>query len=147
MTQSTPSASTVIPGLRYRDALAMIDWLCRAFGFERQAVYATPDGVVMHAQLTLGGGMVMIGSVDSGTSASTLLTQPDAIGGAETQAPYLVVADIDGAYARATRAGGTMVAELEAKPYGGKGFTCRDPEGHVWHVGDFDPWVRPASSP
>jgi hypothetical protein len=45
--------STVIPGLRYRNAMAMIEWLCQAFGFEKQAVYAGPDGAVMHSQLTL----------------------------------------------------------------------------------------------
>ena len=31
--------STVIPCLRYRDAVAAIDWLCEVFGFEKQAVY------------------------------------------------------------------------------------------------------------
>ena len=44
--------STVIPTLSYRDAPAMIDWLCDAFGFEQQAVYADGD-VVLHAQLDL----------------------------------------------------------------------------------------------
>lgn len=49
----TPAPSTIIPTLRYRDAHAAIDWLCRAFGFERHAVYADGD-VVHHAQLTFG---------------------------------------------------------------------------------------------
>ncbi|MGD0842093.1 MAG: VOC family protein [Candidatus Acidiferrales bacterium] len=132
--------STVIPGLRYRNAKAMIEWLVAAFGFEKQAVYAGPNGVVMHAELTFGNGMIMIGSVDNGTAASNLLKQPDEIGGAETQAPYLVVSDIDALYARAKAAGARMVADLETKEYGGKAFTCADPEGHIWHVGTFDPW-------
>lgn len=56
--------ATVIPALRYRDALAAIDWLIQAFGFEKQAVYLAPDNTtVMHAQLTFGNGMVMLGSV------------------------------------------------------------------------------------
>jgi uncharacterized glyoxalase superfamily protein PhnB len=132
--------STVIPGLRYRNAKAMIEWLVASFGFEKQAVYAGPNGVVMHAELTFGNGMIMIGSVDNGTAASNLLKQPDEIGGAETQAPYLVVSDIDALYARAKAAGARMVADLETKEYGGKAFTCADPEGHIWHVGTFDPW-------
>jgi hypothetical protein len=81
--------STVIPGLRYRNAMAMIEWLCRAFRFEKQAVYAGPDGVVMHSQLTFGNGMIMVGSVDNRTPGSNMLKQPDEIGGAETQTPYL----------------------------------------------------------
>jgi uncharacterized glyoxalase superfamily protein PhnB len=132
--------STVIPGLRYRNAKAMIDWLCGAFGFEKQAVYAGPDGTVMHAQLTFGNGMIMVGSVKNGTPLSNLEKQPDEIGGAETQAPYLVVTDIDGLYASAKMAGARIVTDLEEKNHGGKAFSCSDPEGHVWHVGTFDPW-------
>jgi uncharacterized glyoxalase superfamily protein PhnB len=134
--------STVIPGLRYRDALTMIDWLCRTFGFEKQAVYAGADGMVMHAQLTFGNGMIMVGSVMNGTPSSAMMKQPDEIGGAETQSPYLIVSDIDDIYARAKKAGARMLLDLEEKDYGGKGFTCSDPEGHVWHVGTYDPWDK-----
>ena len=133
----------MIPGLRYRNARAMIDWLCKVFGFERQAVHAGPGDIVMHAQLTLGGGMIMIGSVGSETPASALLRQPDEVGGAETQAPYLVVSDIEAVHARAKAAGARMLIGLEDRGYGGKAFTCADPEGHVWHVGTFDPWAPP----
>jgi len=132
--------STVIPGLRYRDALAMIDWLCRVFGFEKKAVYADPNGVVMHSELTFGNGMIMVGSVTSGTPSSKMMKQPDEIGGAETQASYLVVAEIDAIYERAKAAGARMLMDLEEKEYGGKAFSCSDPEGHVWHVGTYDPW-------
>jgi len=132
--------SSVIPGLRYRKAKTMIDWLCDAFGFEKQAVYVGPGDIVMHAQLTFGNGMIMIGSVDNRTAASKLLKQPDEIGGAETQSPCLIVSDIDAIYARAEGAGAKMVVDLEEKEHGGKAFTCMDPEGHVWHVGSYDPW-------
>jgi len=132
--------STVIPGLRYRNATTMIDWLCEAFGFEKQVVYAGPGDIVMHAQLTFGNGMIMIGSVDNRTAASKLFKQPDEIGGAETQSPSLIVSDIDAIYARAKHAGAKMVTDLEEKQQGGKAFTCTDPEGHIWHVGTYDPW-------
>jgi len=137
--------ATVIPGLRYRNAKAMIEWLVEAFGFEKQAIHEGANGVVMHAQLIFGNGMIMIGSVDNGTPSSKLLKQPDEIGGAETQTPYLVVADIDALYAGAKAAGAKMVMDLEEKEYGGKAFSCVDPEGHVWHVGTYDPWeAQPA---
>jgi uncharacterized glyoxalase superfamily protein PhnB len=61
MEHAATTTSTIIPCLRYRDALAAIDWLCRAFGFKRHAVYA--DGAtVHHAQLGFGNGMIMLGS-------------------------------------------------------------------------------------
>jgi uncharacterized glyoxalase superfamily protein PhnB len=132
--------STVIPGLRYRNAKTMIDWLCKAFGFEKQVVYAGPDGVVMHSQLTFGNGMIMVGSVANVTPVSNLLKQPDEIGGAETQSSYLVVSDIDAFYASAKLGGAKMLIDLDEKEHGGKAFTCSDPEGHIWNVGTFDPW-------
>ena len=55
--------STVIPGLRYRDAPAAIDWLVRVFGFEKHLVVPGNNGSIEHAQLSLGGGMIMLGSV------------------------------------------------------------------------------------
>lgn len=135
--------STIIPGLRYRNALSMIEWLCKAFGFEKQAVYLGPNNAVMHSQLTFGNGMIMIGSVDNGTPSSKSMKQPDEIGGAETQTPYLIVSDIEVVYANAKTAGAKITMELEEKDYGGKGFTCIDPEGHVWHFGTYDPWEAP----
>ena len=132
--------STVIPGLRYRDAVTMIDWLSRAFGFEKHAVYMGKNETVAHAQMTFGNGMIMLGSVDSGTPSSALLRQPVEIGGAETQSPYLVVSDCEALYAKAKAAGAEIISELEKKDYGGSGFTCRDPEGHIWHFGSYDPW-------
>jgi len=135
--------SSVIPALRYRNAKAMIDWLCAAFGFEKQAIYEAPGGVVMHAQLTFGNGMIMIGGVDNSTASGKLFKQPDEIGGAETQSSCLVASDIDAMYASAKRAGAKMLMDLEEKPFGGKSFTCSDPEGHIWYVGSFDPWEAP----
>ncbi len=132
--------STVIPGLRYRDAPAAIEWLCRAFGFEKQAVYANPDGSIAHAQLTFGNGMIMLGSTTNGTPSSALIRQPDEVG-AETQSPCLIVSDCDGIYQTAKAAGAVMVMDIADMDYGGRAFTCRDPEGHIWSVGSYDPWV------
>ena len=59
--------ATIIPGFRYVDAVGAIDFLCKAFGFERHAVYAddADPALIHHAQLTLGDGMVMLGSARS----------------------------------------------------------------------------------
>lgn len=132
--------STIIPCLRYRDALAAIDWLCEVFGFEKQAVYTNPDGSVAHAQLTLGGGMLMIGSVVADSEWGKLIRQPDDIGGDETQSPYLVVADADQVYERALKRDAEIVIDIKFEDYGGRGFSCRDLEGRLWSIGTYDPW-------
>ncbi len=133
------TTATVVPCLRYRDAPAAIEWLCRAFGFEAQLVVPGANGTVAHAQLRFGNGMIMLGSaVDS--EYGRLMTQPDQIGGAETQAAYLVVSDADAVRAQAEAAGASFVIDIKDEDYGGRGFTCRDLEGHLWNVGTYDPW-------
>jgi uncharacterized glyoxalase superfamily protein PhnB len=130
--------SNVIPALRYQDPRAMIEWLCATLGFERQAVYED-GGEVVHAQLTFGNGMIMIGPAGRVTEASPFFRQPDEIGGAETQSPCLIVTDCDALYTQAKAAGAKILNDLEEKDYGGKAFSCADPEGHIWHIGTYDP--------
>jgi len=132
--------ATVIPCLRYRDAPAAIEWLCRAFGFEKHLVVPNEDGTIAHAQLSFGNGMIMLGSVVE-SEFGRLMKQPDEIGGAETQTAYVIVSDADAVYARAKAAGATIVMEIKDEDYGGRGFTCRDPEGHLWSFGTYDPWA------
>ena len=140
MAEST-TRSTVIPGMTYRDCPAAIGWLCRVFGFEKHAVYPGPNNTVMHAELTLAGsGMIMLGSVNDGPY-SHYNKHPDQIGGVETHSVSLIVKDSDAVYARAKAAGAEMLFDIETKPYGGRGFTCRDLEGRIWNVGTYDPWL------
>jgi uncharacterized glyoxalase superfamily protein PhnB len=135
------ATATVMPCLRYRNAPAAIEWLCGAFGFEKQAIYPNEDGTIAHAQLTFGNGMIMLGSVpERETAWGELIKQPDEIGGAETQSPYLVVADPDALYARAKAAGARIIVEIKDEDYGGRGFSCYDLEGHLWNFGSYDPW-------
>ncbi|QWP76339.1 VOC family protein [Lysobacter sp. K5869] len=135
------AGSTIIPCLRYRDAHAAIDWLCRAFGFAKHAVYA--DGaVVHHAQLSYGAGMIMLGSVDPDNESewSKRIVQPDEIGGRETQACCVIVDDADEHYARARAAGAQIVVAVADQDYGGRAYTCRDLEGRLWWFGTYNPW-------
>lgn len=57
------TTSTMISGMRYRDAPKAIEWLCDVLGFEKHLVVPNDDGTIAHAQLTFGNGMIMLGSV------------------------------------------------------------------------------------
>jgi uncharacterized glyoxalase superfamily protein PhnB len=133
--------STVIPAHRYRNAPAAIDWLCQVFGFERRAVYEGENGTIAHAELTLGGGMIMLGSQKDDEYSSSFKT-PEELGGVETRSVYLVVVDADAAYARAVTAGGVVIRPLQDTPYGSREFAVKDLEGHSWSAGTYDPWVK-----
>ena len=133
--------ATVIPSLRYRDASKAIEWLCQTFGFEKQLIVPNDDGTIAHAQLSFGNGMIMLGSVlEKETEFGRLIKQPDEIGGFETQSAYVVVSDADEIYRRAKAAGAEIVIEIKDEDYGGRVFSCRDPEGRLWNIGTYDPW-------
>ena len=133
------SSSTIIPGHRYRDAAAAIDWLCKVLGFERHAVYEGEDGTIAHAELTLGGGMIMLGT-GKDDEFSRSFKSPLELGGIETRTVYIVVPDADAAHARALAAGAEVIRPLHETPYGSREFGVKDPEGHTWIAGTYDPW-------
>lgn len=141
------NGSAVIPGLNYRDAHAAMAWLERVLGFERRAVYTGPDNVVQHAELSLGNGMVMLGSVKSDGPHSHLMATPAEAGGRVTSGMYIVVPDCGPVWESARAAGAEVVRQLETMSYGGQSFSVRDPEGYLWSVGEYDPWtaVEPAA--
>ena len=134
------TTATVIPTMRYYDAATAIEWLCEAFGFEKHLVVPGEDGTVVHAQLIFGNGMVMLGSALE-SEFDNLQKPPSSLGGAVSQSPYIIVEDADKHYARAVAAGAEIVMEIKDEDYGGRDYSCRDPEGHVWNFGSYDPWA------
>jgi uncharacterized glyoxalase superfamily protein PhnB len=138
-----PVRPAIIPTLLYEDAPAAITFLCKAFGFEKRAVFAddTDPNVIQHAQLVLDGNMIMLSTY--GKSEYTALAGLKTVGqaGGNTQIPYIVIDAVDGHAARARAAGADIFMEPTAQDYGGSNYSARDPEGNVWSFGDYDPWA------
>jgi uncharacterized glyoxalase superfamily protein PhnB len=126
--------SRLVPALRYRNVPAAIDWLCGAFGFERHDVVTAVDGTILHARLMFGNDMILILPVrdDSGVAS------PAGEAGAAMQSCYFVVDDADMHYQHA-KASGAEILDITEYDYGGRGYSCRDPEGHLWNFGTYDP--------
>ncbi len=131
--------ATIIPTMRYKNTGKAIEWLCAAFGFEKHLVVPGDDGSITHAQLTFGNGMIMLGPMLDNEFGKVLQPpkSPDFI---NTQSAYIVVKDIDEHYTRAVPAGAEIILDVEDADYGGRGYTCRDPEGVVWNFGSYNPW-------
>lgn len=142
---TTRHASPICATMRYQDAPAAIDWLCRAFGFERRLVVPDEAGGIAHAQLVFRGGMVMLASARD-DAFGRRMAPPSATGGVTTQGVYVVVDDADAHHARATAAGAKVVYALKDEDYGGRGYACLDPEGHLWSFGTYDPWADAVSA-
>jgi uncharacterized glyoxalase superfamily protein PhnB len=133
------AAPTVYPALRYRDAKAAIAFLKDAFGFTEVAVHEGEGGVVHHAELAYGNGMVMLGSAQNdsefGRAAKDL--GPSSV--------YVVVQDADVHHARAVAAGAEVVMPLTDQDYGSRDYTARDPEGNLWSFGTYLPQIPPTA--
>jgi uncharacterized glyoxalase superfamily protein PhnB len=127
------TTATVIPALQYQDAPAAIDFLCKAFGFEKKAVYEGEVGSIAHAELTLGNGMVMLGSAKE-TDYGRLLVRPHQVGGV-TMSTYCIVADPDAHFARAKAAGAEITREPVTQDYG----AAHDSD--AFHMGLGDLWL------
>jgi uncharacterized glyoxalase superfamily protein PhnB len=136
------ASATVMPTVRYRDVPAAVDWLCTAFGMEVHRAVPGEDGAPRYAELRFGGNLLMIAPIED-TPFGRLMVQPDEIGGVETQICYLHVADVALHYARAKAAGAEIVLDIEDEANSGRGYSCRDPEGHLWNFGTYHPWHRP----
>ena len=134
------SRSSVIPTMRYYDAPAAIEWLCKAFGFEKHLVVPDDQNGIAHAQLTLGNGMIMLGSARDDRFGK-MVRPPRDVDGVCTGSVSVTVADADAHYRRAVDAGAEILMDIVDADYGGRGYTCRDPEGHIWSFGTYDPWA------
>ena len=132
-------SSTSSVALRYRDVGAASNWLCAAFGFQKHLVATSENGVVHYAQLTFGDAMLMLAQFRD-TAFDKYMKQPDEIGGAETQSCYFRVSDADAHCARAKASGAEIIVDLQDDDFGGRSYACRDPEGHIWNFGTYDPW-------
>ncbi|HEY4080723.1 MAG TPA: VOC family protein [Burkholderiaceae bacterium] len=140
-------SAAMIPCLRYADAPAAITWLVRAFGFEIHLVVPDEKGGIAHAQLIWrdakrGDAMIMLSTAQPLTEFGQLMVQPIACDRRSTQTPYLVVDAIDAHCDRAAAAGAEMAMPIADQDYGGRGYACRDIEGHLWCFGSYDPWVQ-----
>jgi uncharacterized glyoxalase superfamily protein PhnB len=118
-------------GVFYKAPWAALDWLEKAFGFERSMVITGPEGNLGHSEMRFGDGLVYVGSEWADYTAS-----PASAGGKNTQSIHVQLKDgIDAHCARARAAGAVILQEPADQFYGDRTYRARDPEGHVWTFG------------
>ena len=116
----------ISPYLNYEDTGAMIDWLAGAFGLVERHRLAGPDGAVVHAEMALEEGLVMMGSPGGDFRNPKRLGQV-------TQSLYAYIDDLDAHCVRAREAGAEIIEEPSDQPYGDRRYGACDPEGHHWY--------------
>ena len=120
--------ASLTAGVFYRDPWKALDFLERAFGFERTMVLSDRAGKLVHAQVRLGDGSVTLGG-----EWAEFIASPASIGGKNTQAMYVhLPAGLDEHCQRARAAGAAIQQEPQDQFYGDRTYRARDPEGHLW---------------
>ncbi|HEY3777755.1 MAG TPA: VOC family protein [Rhizomicrobium sp.] len=121
----------LIAGVFYRDPWAALEWLEKAFGFERSMVITDKDGKLAHAEMRFGDGILNVGA-----EWAEFIASPAAVGGKNTQTLHIHLAeDVEPHCARARAAGAVILQEPADQFYGDRTYRARDPEGHVWTFG------------
>ena len=122
--------NTITPYLIVTDAAGLITFMTQAFGAEEKARYLTPDGRIMHAQVSIGDSPVEL--ADGGGPYPPRVT-----------ALHLYVPDADVAYQRAVEAGATSVFEPADREYGDREAGVKDLTGNHWYIATHK--LRPGS--
>ena len=117
----------------YDDPAAAIDWLCTAFGFKVRIKVEGEGGAIVHSELELEGGLIMVGAASRDKASGS----PRSHGGINTQRLMAFVDDVDAHCAHARASGAKILEEPSVHDYGEEYWTDRsyeaeDPEGHRW---------------
>ena len=110
----------------------VINFLKQAFGAQEIAKYASPDGVVHHAQIRVGDSVVEMGEAHGKYPPMPTMF-------------YLYVPDCDAVYQRALQAGATSIAEPVDQPYGDRSGGVKDAFGNQWYIATHIEDVAPQS--
>ena len=132
MTDTATETSTnagIQPYICVSPAVEAIAWYRDVFGAVETIRYTGDDGRIGHAEITIGGAVVML----SDPYPELEVVSPRELGGTPVTL-HLVVPDVDAVYARAVDRGGRATGAPEYKSYGARSFTMLDPFGHRWMV-------------
>lgn len=99
----------------------VINFLKRAFGAREIAKYASPDGVVQHAEIRVGSSMVEMGEAHGKYAPMAAMF-------------YLYVPDVDRTYNSALAAGATSMSPPTDQPYGDRSAGVKDAFGNQWYI-------------
>lgn len=129
--------ATIIAHLIVNEGPKALDFYKKAFGAEILGVHKTPDGRVMHAELSVGGARLMLADEFPGCGSAKTL------GGSPVVLNLYVQEDVDDLFNQAVGAGGTVVMPLANQFWGDRYGQIKDPFGHLWALGQHVEDVAP----
>lgn len=122
----------VIPHIMVDDAAAAIDFYQRAFGAHEDFRVDAPGGGVLHAEITVGRSVLMLGDVSVDEAEAASFAAPVSLGGGTSVTLHVFVPDVDALAERAAAAGAEILQPPTDMFHGDRTVILRDPSGHMW---------------
>lgn len=122
----------VIPHIMVDDASAAIGFYERAFGAREEFRLDAPGGGILHAEISIGPSVLMLGDASVGAAEAGSFAAPAALGGGTTVTLHVFVADVDALAERAEAAGAQVLQPPTDMFHGDRTVILKDPSGHVW---------------
>lgn len=122
----------VVPHIMVDDAAAAIDFYQRAFGAREEFRIDGPGGGVLHAEITIGRSVLMLGDGSLEEAEAGSFTSPASLGGGTSVALHVFVPDVDSLAERAEAAGAEILQPPTDMFHGDRTVILKDPSGHMW---------------
>ncbi|GAB7110927.1 VOC family protein [Streptomyces phaeofaciens JCM 4814] len=122
----------VIPHIMVDDAAAAIDFYQRAFGAREDFRIDAPGGGILHAEITIGRSVLMLGDAGAGEAEAASFAAPTSLGGRTSVTLHVFVPDVDALAERAEAAGAEIVQPPTDMFHGDRTVILKDPSGHLW---------------
>jgi PhnB protein len=119
----------VSPYLVVEGAARAIDFYTQVFGMTERMRMPGPDDTVGHAELELGGSLIMLADEFPDMGA----VSPKTVGGTPVSIS-IYVDDVDATVDRAVESGATVLRPVQDQFYGDRVGQIEDPFGHHWHI-------------
>src|SRR5579872_2340131 len=127
-----PRMDPIVPEICVHNGTMALDFYHKAFGAQEAARMTTPQGKLIHGDLTIGGHRLFVidefDSEEGGTCRS-----PRTLGGTGVRL-NLEVEDADETVERAVRAGAKVMMPVQEMFWGARYGKIIDPFGHEWGI-------------
>jgi uncharacterized glyoxalase superfamily protein PhnB len=127
----------VIPMIAYRDGIAALEWLARAFGFQERRRMQSPDGTLTHGEMAAGSGMIILATPTPDYEGPEMHREHCEPARRWSNVPWIIdgvlvyVEDVDSHFEQARSAGARILSEPAEGPVG-RSYRAEDLEGHRW---------------
>jgi PhnB protein len=120
--------NAVIPALAFKGADAAIKWYVKVFDAKEKMRFENPDKTIAHAEITIGGNVVMLSEENSQYNSSPKTLKGNSVN------LFVYVPNVDMVIEKAVNNGAKIIMKTEDQFYGDRSGRIEDPFGYRWII-------------